>query len=298
METRRGVGWLLTGVPKAALLVVALLFSLPGLSAAAPVIVQTTPADVTCVAAIGCEEGIFTGSGDVARDLFRAGELLLSGVAASALHASETIAAVPLPAAGWLLLAGMGGLGLFGRIRSLPSLRRHRGGVEPAATALRGSAHAAVRAGHRAPAIFHLSGAGQSRALLVIARRAGDDLRAFAPGQSSPVRPCGGAAARWAATAERAPPAVAAVERAAGVLPRAVRHGRIRDLPEFSTRLLGRLFGRMACFLCVFRPETGVFFAPAPFVMCRVNNDKNGVNPPSSSWPALTRGGPHISIYE
>src|SRR5690606_25155638 len=77
-----------------------------------------------------------------ASGLLHAGGLLLDSVAITAIEARESIAAVPLPAAGWLLVVGFGGLGLFARRRrgALPSLRRTGDGTEPAATTLRGSA--------------------------------------------------------------------------------------------------------------------------------------------------------------
>jgi hypothetical protein len=210
--------------------------------------------------------------------LLRVGGSLLDGAAASAVYVSESFAPVPLPAAGWLLVAGLGGLGLFGRRRqdALPTLRPGRGGIEPVATALRGGVRGDIPAPLRAPSLIRgFSLRDRLRDLML----SGEGLRAFAPGRTSPDRPCGGAGMLWAATAERAPPAVEAVERAAGVLPRAVRHGRALDLVDFSARLQGWISSLAARF---FRVVDASFAVPAlwPVTVAvqRVAN-QNGSNP-------------------
>ncbi len=224
----------------------------PNVSNAAPVIETQAARELACTAGSVAPECLSTASVDDAVSAFgllKAGGLLLSSAAASAIHASESIAPVPLPAAGWLLVAGIGGLGLFGRRRegALPTLRPGRGGIEPVATALRGGVRGDMPAPLRAPSLIRgVSLRDRLRDLMLT----GEGLRAFAPGRTSPDRPCGGAGMLWAATAERAPPAVAAVERAAGVLPRAVRHGRIAapSMAEFSTRLQGWIASLVARF--------------------------------------------------
>ena len=64
-----------------------------------------------------------------------------SAASTSAAGLTAAIADVPLPAAGWLLIAGMGGLGLFGKRRrdALPGFRPGAE-LEPLASAHRGSA--------------------------------------------------------------------------------------------------------------------------------------------------------------
>jgi hypothetical protein len=114
-----------------------------------------------------------------------------------------SIAPIPLPAAGWLVLAGMGALGLMRRRRANARSDSCGAEIEPLGTALRGSA---LRHAPAAPA--------RPNFLLppALRRTAHARLRhrwralAFSPGTGSPVRPCGGAGHRYAATAERAPP--------------------------------------------------------------------------------------------
>jgi hypothetical protein len=230
-------------LPATALAVLTVLISLTAFShraQAAPVIETEVAREFVCVAGSLAPQCLALGAEDTAGAAFgllKAGGLLLSGAAASAITASESIAPVPLPAAGWLLLAGLGGLGLFGRRRqnALPTLRSSEGGIEPLAGALLGGGYddmppAAVRAPALVPSTsFH----DRLRALMNL----GAGLwQAFAPGRTSPARPCGGAGMLWAATAERAPPMAAAVDGASGVLPRVGRHGRKIELTAFMAR--------------------------------------------------------------
>jgi hypothetical protein len=118
----------------------------------------------------------------------------------TAIRYGESIAPIPLPAAGWLVLAGMGALGLMRRrADALSGLR----GSEPLGAALRGSA---LRHAPSEPArpSFLLPPALRRAVRSRLRRRW--RTRAFSPGTGSPVRPCGGTGHRCAATAERAPP--------------------------------------------------------------------------------------------
>jgi hypothetical protein len=139
--------------------------------------------------------------------VYFAGEVL--GGAASAIRFSQAITAVPIPAAGWLLVAGMGALGLIGKRRqdAFPLLRGGRE-LEPLGSALRTSARAmAFERSARYPLRQYL------RDLIDSFRertRDADHPRAFAPGRASPLRPCGGAGMLWQATAERGPPSFGA----------------------------------------------------------------------------------------
>ncbi len=131
----------------------------------------------------------------------------------TALGQVATVAPIPLPAAGWLVLAGMGALGLMRRRRAATLADSQGAEVELLGTALRGSAlrHAP---GDPARPRFLLPPALRraARARLRHAWRP----RAFSPGTGSPVRPCGGAGHRYAATAERAPPRAAALRPMSG----------------------------------------------------------------------------------
>jgi hypothetical protein len=129
----------------------------------------------------------------------------------TAIRYGESIAPIPLPAAGWLVLAGMGALGLMRR-RGADALYGPDG-TEPLGTALRGSAlrHAP---GTPARPSFLLPQALRRAARSCLRR--GWQVRAFSPGTCSPVRPCGGAGHRYAATAERAPPRAASVPLISG----------------------------------------------------------------------------------
>jgi hypothetical protein len=272
-------------LPKAFLFALATLFTfaaIPDRSHAAPVIETPAARELACTTGSVAPECLTVASATSAFGLIRAGGLLLSGAAVSVIQASESIVPVPLPAAGWLLVAGLGALGLFGRRRegALPTLRPARDGLEPVSTTLRSGVRGDAPAPLRARALIRGFGLRERLRDLM---QMGERLRAFAPGRTSPVRPCGGAGMLWAATAERAPPMAAAVDRAPGVLPRAGRHGRIfmSGLNEFSTRMQGWIASLAARFSCAYDPM--VFVMPAPrlvpvAVRCTTDN-QNGSNP-------------------
>lgn len=273
-----------------ALAALATFSAIPSVSHAAPVIETQAARELACTVGSVAPECLRTATADDAVSAFgllKAGGLLLSSAAASAIHASESIAPVPLPAAGWLLLAGLGGLGLFGRRRqdALPTLRPGHGGIEPVATALRGGVRGDIPAPLRAPSLIRgFSLRDRLRDLMLT----GEGLRAFAPGRTSPDRPCGGAGMLWAATAERAPPAVEAVERAAGVLPRAVRHGRAFAVADFPTRLQGWISSLAARFLRVCDASFAVPALRPAFVVTRsAARNQNGSNPHLAPRQAL-----------
>lgn len=219
----RGLAPRLAAVPVAVLLAVLALvlpFALTVTPAAAAPVVETVPADPmaakACLGTFGaatatCPEPaagtLPTLAPDVTSDWAGLAARFANGIAAGLQSTvpqlkdslQSTAAPVPLPAAGWLLVAGLGALGLF---------RRRRDGTPvPLRTALRDGARADV-APRRDPMFLRLPAAlrpGARRSLLLRAR--GERLTAFAPGRTSPVRPVGGAGTRYAATAERAPPA-------------------------------------------------------------------------------------------
>ena len=266
-------------MPVLLVLVLAVLatLALAGRGVAAPVI--ETP-DVVCIAGSLAPECLTTLAEEIpgtASGLLHAGGLLLDSVAITAIEARESIAAVPLPAAGWLLVVGFGGLGLFARRRrgALPSLRRTGDGIEPAATTLRGSARIDAPAPRRArldrrdPDLRD-----RLRALML----SGEGLCAFAPGDASPDRPCGGAGHRYPPTAGRAPPA-AANGRAAGVIP-SLRGTRMaftdglrlsRACGAASPALKRASFARIAVGTSANQP--------APVAVSCENKSKNGSNP-------------------
>jgi hypothetical protein len=125
------------------------------------------------------------------------------------LYWAESITAVPLPAAGWLILAGLGALGLARRRRqnSLPTLRSAAGidCLEPLGAALRGSG-ASEGFTHR-----NRWGSWVTLPGFIGSRKRFQHLpyrpRAFGLADVSPAAPSGGAGCRCAGTAERAPPA-------------------------------------------------------------------------------------------
>ena len=220
-------------------------------------------------------------------DLIGRGGDLLAGTASSALRAAESITPVPLPAAAWLLAMGLGGLGLMGRRRreALPGLRGEDG-VEPLAATLRNSARTEAADHRRAP--VRLDG---FRRLIDAFRDSclnATRPHAFAPGQSSPRRPNGGAGMLWAATAERGPPEGDATTRVGGVIPAPA------DAPAFfghshSTRPQGWISGLPARF---FRALDAALPGPA-LAPVRVSarpasdNTKNGSNPHLTPRPSL-----------
>jgi hypothetical protein len=121
---------------------------------------------------------------------------------------TPALAPIPLPAAGWLLLAGLGALGLAQRRRQARFGAAARGSL---------SHRAALRLGTRADLLEAAEGLRRcpERGHLLFAdpfgpAAPGPAVRAFARGEASPVRPCGGAGHRYPATAERAPPGRAA----------------------------------------------------------------------------------------
>jgi hypothetical protein len=125
--------------------------------------------------------------------------LLPQAIGSATARFSESVAPIPLPAAGWMLLAGLGALGLWGK--------RRDGRVVPLRATLRTSARTDL--GLR-PGPVRLPGFAPFSDLLLDRSAGGRIPHAFAPGRSSPVRPVGGAGHRYAATAERAPPTAAA----------------------------------------------------------------------------------------
>ncbi len=191
-------------------------------------------------------------------DLIGRGGDLLAGTASSALRAAESITPVPLPAAAWLLAMGLGGLGLMGRRRreALPGLRGEDG-VEPLAATLRNSARTEAADHRRAP--VRLDG---FRRLIDAFRDSclnATRPHAFAPGQSSPRRPNGGAGMLWAATAKRGPPAGDATQARRRRHSRAGRRARVFRLSHFNAPARLDLRPSRAFFSCArrFAARTG-----------------------------------------
>jgi hypothetical protein len=124
---------------------------------------------------------------------------------------AASVAPIPLPAAGWLLVAGLGALGLFRRRGTQPA---------PLRTTLRGCARTDL-ARPRTPARLFPAAAPLDLSRRSAARS--ERLTAFAPGRATRARPTGAAGVRGAATAERAPPplagCIARVESQRGDIP-------------------------------------------------------------------------------
>jgi hypothetical protein len=162
--------------------------------------------------------------------------LLPQAIGSATARFSETVAPIPLPAAGWMLIAGLGALGLWGK--------RRDGRVVP----LRATLRASVRSdpGLR-PGPVRLPGFTPFSDLLLDRSAGGRIPHAFAPGRSSPLRPVGGAGHRYAATAERAPPAAAAFVDTPVVADSA-------ESGAFLPRLLGRPIGLAARLFACLRP--------------------------------------------
>ena len=213
--------------PLVLLFAVAFLLSLAGRADAAMVLTDPVPYRSVCSATgdlvdggciLDAEPVDDRGFALTDLDLIGRGGDLLAGAAASAMRATESITPVPLPAAAWLLAMGLGGLGLIGKRRreALPGLRGEDG-VEPLAATLRNSARTEAADHRRAP--VRLDG---FRRLIDAFRDSclnATRPHAFAPGQSSPHRPVGGAGTLWAATAKRGPPEGDATRRVGGVIP-------------------------------------------------------------------------------
>ena len=185
----------------------------------------------------------------------------------------SSITPIPAPAAIWLLMAGLGGLGAFRRRKdnALPSLR---GGaeIEPAGVALRGGS-VDVSAG-AARGEFRFAPFRRLRALLLDLAADGSRYRAFARGRSSPVRPCGGAGNLYAATAERAPPVWMVQDDFLG----SFNSGSQGPAISFSERL-SQGIGFAALFLRSTR-RTGRPASSLGFRFARVARDnQNGLNP-------------------
>ncbi len=198
-----------------------------------------------------------------------------SAASTSAAGLTAAIADVPLPAAGWLLIAGMGGLGLFGKRRrdALPGLRPGAE-LEPLASAHRGSA--SVERAEPAPARPFAS----ARLARIAAALRGALLNApaptgFPPGAASPVRPNGGAGSLWAAVAERGPPMRSNDDRGD------IHTPRVKDCSHtLRTRLQGwvsLLAARLVRLDDMLAHGIGVSPVPAP--VCVRANGKNGWNP-------------------
>jgi hypothetical protein len=224
----------------AALFLIAPAAAAPLVGTAAPTS-QPTREPVCLAAAISLCDGGFATAPVVPVEfdgafVVRIGSSLWNG---STLGTGGSIAPIPLPAAGWLVLAGMGALGLMRRRSSALSGRR---GVEPLGTALRRSAIRYAPGTPTRPRFLlpqALRRAARSRL------RRNWQARAFSPGTCSPVRPCGGAGHRYAATAERAPPWSGACSTLSG--PHASARPTVcTDPPSMMARIPA---GRCAAFL-------------------------------------------------
>jgi len=125
---------------------------------------------------------------------------IIGGSLSAVSEVSSHIRPIPLPAAGWLLFAGLSALGVFGKRRRdpLPSLGRDD---EPLSATLRDTVR--IEFGTELRRVrLSLPGLPSLRELARVRWQL-----AFAPGRTSPVRPCGAAGHLYAAIAERAPPA-------------------------------------------------------------------------------------------
>jgi hypothetical protein len=199
-RSRRMAGW-----HAIALLGLLLLAALPGRAVAA--VIPDPGIDLSVFCRIGFVNDCVPGAEEASDGAFSPldfGVALWNGTAATL--EAPSLAPIPLPAAGWLLLAGLGVLGLVQRRR-----QARQGALSMHAPRSHG---AVLRLGGRTDLLDTAGGLRRRpvRAHCVFAdpfgpAAPGPAVRVFAPGEASPVRPCGGAGHRYAATAERAPPA-------------------------------------------------------------------------------------------
>lgn len=220
-NTANRCGWLSKATVLARIFATLALTLTPIIGFAAPVVPlqQSAEAPGICgleaVSAPDCQAPLLLPDPFGAERMWQLGGSLL-GSAAAHVEAVELVAPIPLPAAAWLVLAGMGMLGIAARRRreALPTLRRcpvrpaadgADAGTDPLASCLRGSA---------------LSDTHRFFGSRLRPRRPGRFLReasllslrlwpqtAFPPGTASPAVPCGGSLHAYPPLSERAPPA-------------------------------------------------------------------------------------------
>jgi hypothetical protein len=196
-QRRRTCGF--GGMVTPALVLCAMLLSILGLARPAEALPVLSAAEAPTPAV--CPESCLGLAGAPAAAV--PGPLAWYGIASAVLPAplpvagalDANVAPIPIPAAGWLLIAGLGALGLFHRRRRDTPLR----------PALRASARTDFAASRHGPVRLFPA------ALPALDLRRGRALRserlnAFAPGRATPARPAGGAGILYAAIAERAPP--------------------------------------------------------------------------------------------